>query len=168
MNSGVKHQAPSHSICLYKHLWKNLLLFLLLLLLLWLGWHCCNNDSSGINISTRTVHWELHGMDFHVWAASIGLMCRWSSSFIHIMYRVLLPRCLKSPFSTPAHSRYMNIQYLSLKTNTGCCVSASPRISITVLEHTNLKKRSDRIWVMSSIHIPFIFSIVIKLKKQTN
>lgn len=39
-----------------------------------------------INISTKNLCQELHGMGFHAWAASIGVMYRFISTFFHVKY----------------------------------------------------------------------------------
>lgn len=42
--------------------------------------------SLGINISTKTISWELHGIDFYGQATPVGVMCMWPSTFGHIVY----------------------------------------------------------------------------------
>lgn len=39
-----------------------------------------------INISTKNLCQELHGTGFHSWAASIGVMYRFISTFFHVKY----------------------------------------------------------------------------------
>lgn len=44
--------------------------------------------SSTINISTKTVCRELHGMFFHGREAPLGVMSMWPSTFVHVVYIV--------------------------------------------------------------------------------
>lgn len=44
-----------------------------------------SQTSSSLNISTKTLCRELNGMGFHGWADPVGVICRWPSTFIHIV-----------------------------------------------------------------------------------
>lgn len=41
--------------------------------------------SLSINISTKTVGRELRGLGFQAWAAPVDVMCRWPSTFPHVV-----------------------------------------------------------------------------------
>lgn len=84
--------------------------------------------SSIINISTKTVCWERHGISFHGQTAPGGVIFTWPSTFVHIVYldlhtqksiaRILLSLDNNKDAASPVHTTKNNsIRPLALRCN---------------------------------------------------
>lgn len=89
-----RDQAPSHAVCLYKHLWKKVVLqratiaacrYVTESTEAW-PWSVRPVTEQAFWVPRFIVYKWDHEIGFHGLAVGVGVMCKWSSTFVHIMY----------------------------------------------------------------------------------